>query len=159
MSPLPRLFAFVLATGCGGPVPVYLATSDQVGGPITEPSVRAREVLDEGFGFWGLEYELIGPDSVVKSYGAIDLALVDLAPGATVQGSHHKPALCRREIWSDYNGQVLAHELGHAWLGSNHSDDENNLMHPTAGGDQITDRQWDDAQVVIDRFRACADGA
>jgi hypothetical protein len=31
-------------------------------------------------------------------------------------------------------------------------------MHAFAGGETITDRQWDDAQGKIERFLACADG-
>jgi hypothetical protein len=152
--------AFVVAFvgGCAGPVPVFLTTSDQAGGPVTDPSPRAAEVLDAGFGAWGLQYELVGPGTVAKSYGAIDLALVEVGPGASVHGSHHRPAPCRQEIWSDYDGNVLAHELGHAWLGSEHHDDPENLMHAYAGGETITDRQWDDAQGKIERFLACADG-
>lgn len=156
-STLAVVVAFV--SGCSGPVPVFLTTSDQTGGPITEPTPRVREILDEGFAAWGLQYELIGPGTLAKSYGAIDLAIVEVAPGAQVHGSHHSPAPCREEIWTDYDWRVLAHELGHAWLGPDHSDDPDNLMHAYAEGETITDGQWDDAQGDIGRFLACADGA
>jgi hypothetical protein len=152
------LVAALALAGCSGPVPVYLSSSETPGSPLTDPPARERELLDEAFGFWGYEYELVGPGAAVASYGAIEVSLVDL-DDAPVDGYHAPPTPCRRAVWSSFDPEVLAHELGHAF-GLEHVDDRENLMHPRRPrGQEVTDAQWDDSGAAVGRFLACVDGA
>lgn len=149
----------VLLPACAGPIPVYLTTSDAAG-PVTDPSPRVRETLDGGFGWWGLEYELVGPDAWQRSYGAIDLAILELEPGVAYDGQAFRPAPCRPSVWVRPDALDLAHELGHVF-DLEHVDDPDNLMHSAGGGPEpeLTDAQERDAEQAIGWFLACADGA
>ena len=153
--------AALFLAGCAGPVPVYLQTFDAAPGPITAPSPRVREVLDEGFGVWGLEYELVRPEARLRSYGAVDLTIVDLAHGvdARVGGSAYQPAPCRPRVGVDADGRLLAHELGHVW-GLEHVEDPANLMFFRAGDPgEITDEQYETVDREVSLLLACIDGA
>lgn len=148
--------ALVLA-GCGGPVPVYLVEQSARPGeyPVEDPTPEAREVLDEAFGFWGRGYDLVPQGEPLGNYGAVQIVLDDaVTDDAWTQGM----GPCRPLIWSLYDADALIHELGHVWLGPDHSEDPDNLMH-AKGGEDVTDKQWDKAQRKIDLFNACLDGA
>lgn len=151
---LSSLTVLALLTACeeqAKTVPVML-TSTEAPGVILEPSPRIRETLDEAFGFWDVQYELVNPDSL---HGVIDLALVDIDHAVWVAGGHHRRENCRRRIWVDVDTLGLTHELGHAWLGAEHSPDPHNLMHTSAGGFTVTEEQFEQAQDAVDEFLKC----
>lgn len=157
MRHLPAVLA-VLVAGCSGPIPVYLGT-DTHQAPVVQPPMEVKRVLDEGFGYWGLTYELVGRNGL-GAYGSIDLTVVDVGDDQPVRGSHRKEAPCRHDVWVDRDGVALAHELGHAWGLIEHSDDPENVMYPTADeGAELTDAQLDKAERGIANFLACLDGA
>lgn len=150
------LIALVLAA-CGGPMPVYLHTSEDLHGPVLEPSDRALDVLDEAFGLWGLEYVLVD-----DRYGAIDLELVDVGRGVYIQGRYRHRSWCEPEVRAAYDPITLAHEIGHVGFrrvgyegDEAHHPDPDNVMHVVSTGDEITATQWDEAHAGFARLRGC----
>jgi len=141
--------AFLACTGCSQAVPVYLTTSDA---PDKIVTAKAPAVLDEGFGFWGLDYEL-----TEVPYGSVYVGLIEIDEDAEFLGTaSQEHNTCRRVLWSDFNGPILAHELGHAF-GLKHSSNRRNIMHPRVyeDSDDYTDTQWDTVQGNVDRFLLC----
>jgi hypothetical protein len=149
-----RVAAFVCIglVGCeNGAVQVLLATSEQ-GENVTDPSPRARAVLDDAFGWWGVRYSL---ENTVSDHGKLVVRLFDLSADAAFLGGATQPAACRRTVWSTFDPIVLRHELGHAWM-LDHAEPEENLMHIARGdGETVTQEQLDAAQDSIDLFLAC----
>lgn len=144
------LLSALLCSSCSQAVPVYLTSSDATHGKLTE---RSEKLLDESFEFWGLEWE---PSDML--YGSVYIALVDVdEPVTNYEGAAIQEVLtCRRTLWSNFDRDILAHELGHAF-GLDHVDDKNNIMYPRVpdGPPETTDEQWDLVQNGVDRFLLC----
>lgn len=157
---LASITALALAlTGCNEPIAVWLVSFDSDIQPVTHPSAEVRDVLDEAFDFWGLEYQLLGDDASLGSYGALRITIIPKSSWATIEGGYSKLAPCRHIIEVMPDGQSLAHEMGHAWLGYDHADDVNNLMASDPEDWELTDAQWDEAERSINHLQACVDSA
>lgn len=157
---LTPILALALAlTGCNEDIAVWLVSFDSDIQPVTDPSPEVKDALDEAFGFWGLEYKLLGDDAPLGSYGALRITVIPKSSWATIEGGYSKLAPCRHIIEVMPDGHKLAHEMGHAWLGYDHADDDENLMNASADEWELTDEQWDDAEKAINRFQACLDSA
>lgn len=139
----------LLVAGCGGPVPVRLTTWDQFG-PVTEPSDEARELLDDAFGFWGLSYEL----SDGRSYGRLNIDLVDVGDESVVHGRRWDAGPCEQYVWAARRSVMLAHEMGHVFGLERHSDDPDNIMATPAASD-VTDHQLETVQDDAHQFTGC----
>ena len=152
MRPTVAAFLCFVLLGCDdGAVPVLLSTSEQ-GEHVTDPSPRARAVLDDAFGWWGVRYSL---KNTVSDHGKLVVRLFDLSNDAAFLGGATQPAACRRTVWSTFDPIVLRHELGHAWM-LDHAEPEQNLMHIARGdGETITQDQIEAAQDSLDLFLAC----
>jgi hypothetical protein len=136
----------MLLSGCGDAVPVYLTESEP------GPSPRARELLDDAFAFWGVDYYLADE----SGHGVYSIALIEVDDSLEHRGFTERDGNCGRRTWSDRDETVLRHELGHAWRLRGHSDDPEHLMSALGGdGETVTDAQWDTANDTIDRFVRC----
>lgn len=140
---------------CGGDIPVLLSTTEQSEAPVLEPNERVEAVLDEAFEFWDLSYVLVD-----YTYGSIEIGLVEVPfnsgkPLGFFSVDGPKDVSCNMNIWVDFDGMILAHELGHAFS-LDHVDDKHNVMNDTwPFGGEITETQWDKVQARAELFRGC----
>lgn len=153
------LLALTLITGCADAIPVYLVSFDSDIQPVTRPSPEVKGILDGAFNIWGLTYDLVPAGTRQGTHGALQITIIPKSSWATIKGTHDQSSLCEHDITAMPDTVGLAHEIGHAWLGPDHSDDPDNLMFKRAHEWGITDEQWDDAEREISLFKTCLDGA
>lgn len=69
-------------------------------------------------------------------------------------GLHLPVGDCFKKVWTTFDGNALAHELGHVWH-LEHVDDVDNIMVEDRSGDDVTEAQLEVADERIRRFARC----
>lgn len=136
------LLALLVVVGCGEGVPVRVVT-ELPEDEIQPLLVEAEEILDLTF------------DETNESYAAITLDIHRVStkpPGPLGRAIWRKG--CKRVGWAHTDAAIIAHEIAHL-LGLDHVDDEDNLMHSSVGGTELTGWQHDDMEKNLRRFLAC----
>lgn len=110
---------------CGGPVPVWLTATDQ-GTGLKVPNEQTSEILDDAFGFWGLQYTL--ENDQVRGRLVIDLVHLDPDKPQENIGTTADHGRCQIHIRSIFNWRTLSHEIGHAFGLSDVEGSNTNIM-------------------------------
>lgn len=148
------LTTLLLLGACTPEIPVQLTTPEE-GSATLHPSDETRELLDDAFGFWGVSYRLVNDG---RWYGTLRLTLVDLAApeGEEIALGAASRRGCMAQVWADRDVNVLRHELGHVFIGPEHHPDPDNLMASrTTDNEDVTDKQYDQADFGAATFAAC----
>lgn len=148
-----RLFALMLPLcgACAGPVPVSVLETWDLGRSTGDPSPEAREILDEAFAAWELEWV---PDSSID--GSLELTFTWFEDGTSgVHGFGVSSGDCDKSIAVEPDALLLAHEIGHVFgLEEHHEEPGFVLSHPVLGW-EITDDQLATVGEVAEEFSRC----
>jgi hypothetical protein len=138
-----------LTVACAEPVHVHLTTGRGEG--LLDADERETATLDDGFGFWGREWKLVELGQLRGDQGVVQVRMFGWVLGG---GLHLPEGDCFAKVWTTFDGNALAHELGHIW-GLEHVDDLDNLMVEERAGDDLTEAQWETAEKRMRRFGRC----
>lgn len=136
--------------GCSGPVPVSVVSTSDIGRATDDPAPEYREILDEAFGAWGLQW---APSDTID--GAVELTLTGFDEASEVHGFNVRAGRCDRSITVEPDALLLAHEVGHVFGIESHDAAPGRVMsHPMLGW-TVGDAQALAVQDDADRFSRC----